>query len=104
MYEQNKKSNKEIAIIKKTHRNPWVEKFNIWTKEFKRHFQKWRRLNHREEQISNLEDKRLENTQWGEQKSMKTLKENLQKLHDTVKANNIHIMGKRDRESDRMYS
>ena len=35
---------------------------------------------------------------------MKTLKENLQKLHDTVKANNIHIMGKRDRESDRMYS
>jgi len=36
MYEQNKKSNKEIAIIKKkNHRNPWVEKFNIWTKEFK---------------------------------------------------------------------
>lgn len=35
---------------------------------------------------------------------MKKLKENLQKLHDTVKANNIYIMGKRERERDRMYS
>lgn len=35
---------------------------------------------------------------------MKKLKENLQKLHYTVKANNIHIMGKREREMDKMYS
>ena len=53
------------------------------------------RLNHAEERINDLEDRTFEITQSEEQKEkrMKKSEESLQDLRDTIKRNNIHIMG-----------
>ena len=73
-----------------------LELKNILTKQ-KNSIQNFKsRLDHAEERISDLEDRTLEITQSVDLKGKKELKkskESLQELQDTMKRNNIYIMG-----------